>query len=118
MADEETRILVELDGQLVGFGDSESDRSEARLGEVADAVVKESEAEVLSAVGGGDAELSDVGNVCGDTRTEKHADEGSVAAVAKDPGGRGIEDSATGKADDVVEEAQGSVKGTILVVDS
>ncbi len=44
---------------------------------------------------------------------EEHADEGSVAPVAENPGGGGIEDSAAGEADDVVEEAQGAVEGAV-----
>ncbi len=87
-------------------------------GEVADAVLEEREAEVLSAVGGGDAELGDVGDVVGDAGAEEHADQGAGACVAEDPGGVGIEDAAAGEADDVVEEAQGAVEGAVLIVDA
>ena len=38
--------------------------------------------------------------------------------IAEDPGGVGIEDSAAGEPDDVVEETQGAVEGAVLVVDA
>src|ERR1700733_15886571 len=103
---------------MVGFGDGEGDGGEAEMGEVVDAVVEESEAEALSAVGVADAELGDVGYVAGYAGAEKHSDEGSVTVIAEDPGGVGLEDSAAGEADDVVEETQGAVEGTVLVVDA
>ena len=53
MAGEEAGVVVELDGLVVGFGDGEGDGGEAEMGEVVDAVVEESEAEALSAVGVG-----------------------------------------------------------------
>ena len=103
---------------MVGFGDGEGDGGEAGLGEVADAVVEERKSEVLAAVWIGYAELSDVGYVRGDAGAEEHADEGSVAAVAENPGGGGIEDSAAGEADDIVEETEGAVERAVLVVDA
>ena len=54
----------------------------------------------------------------GNFGAEDDADEGSGYTLAQDPGGGGIEDAAAGKADDVVKEAQGAVKGTVLVVDA
>jgi hypothetical protein len=118
VADEEAGVLVELDGLVVGFGDGEGDGGEAGSSEVVDAVLEEGDAEALSAVGFCDAELGDVGDVVGYAGAEKHSDEGAVAAIAQDPGGVGIEDAAAGEADDVVEEAQGAVEGTVLVIDA
>ena len=83
-----------------------------------DAVLEERQAQALSAIGRGDAELRDMGDVAGDARAEEHSDEHSVAFVAQHPGGVGIEDAAAGEADDVVEEAQGAVEGAVLVVDA
>ena len=103
---------------MVGFGDGEGDGGEAGLGEVADAVVEEREAEVLTSVGRCDAELGYVSYVRSNAGAEEHADEGSVAAIAEDPGGGGIEDSAAGETDDVVEETQGAVERAVLVIDA
>ena len=50
---------------MVGFGDGEGDGGEAGAGEVVDAVLEQREAEALSAIGGCDAELRDVGDVVG-----------------------------------------------------
>jgi hypothetical protein len=118
VADEEAGVLVELDGLVVGFRYSEGDGGEAGAGEVVDAVFEEGQAETLSAMGGGDAELGDVGYVVGYAGAQQHSDESSVALIAEDPGRVGIEDAATGEADDVVEEAQGTVQGTVLIVDA
>jgi len=74
--------------------------------EVVDTVLEEREAEALSAIGTGDAELCDVGDVAGDAGAKKHSDDGSGLFVAEDPGGVGVEDAAAGEADDVVEETQ------------
>ena len=118
MAGEETGVVVELDGLVVGFGDGEGDGGEAEVSEVVDTVLEECEAEALPAIGAGDAELGDVSDVAGYAGAEKHSDDGSAAFVAEDPGCAGIEDSAAGEADDVVEETEGAVEGAVLVVDA
>ena len=69
-------------------------------------------------MGGGDAELGDVGDVVGDAGAEDHAGESAGAGVAEDPGFAGVEYAAAGEADDVVEEAEGAVEGAVLVVDA
>ena len=65
VADEEAGVLVEIDGLMVGFGDGEGDGGEAGAGQVGDAVLEERDAKTLSAIGGRDAELRDVGDVVG-----------------------------------------------------
>ena len=58
-----------------------------------------------------------MGDAAGDSGTENDSDELHGVPVTQDPGGLRVEDATTGKADDVVKEAQRSVKGAVLVVD-
>ena len=50
---------------MIGFRDGEGNGGEAGAGEMVDAVFEEREAKALSAIGGCDAELGDVGYVVG-----------------------------------------------------
>jgi hypothetical protein len=106
VAGEEAGVVVELDRLVIGLGDGEGDGGEAGKGEVVDAVLEEREAEALPAIGAGDAELRDVGDVAGYAGAEQHSDDGCAVFVAEEPGGGGIEHAAAGEADDVVEETQ------------
>jgi hypothetical protein len=116
LADEEAGAAVEVYGWVVGFGDGKGDGVGLRVGEVAHGVMEQRRAEPMAAPGPGHAELGDVGDVLGDTGAEEEADEGSGVLVANDPGVSGLEGSASGEADDVVEEAQRAVEGTVLVI--
>ena len=102
---------------MVAFCDGEGEGSEACGGEVAHAVQEELSAVLVASAVGANAELGDVGDVFGDAGAEDHGGEDSGGAVAEDPGVVGLEDAATGEADDVVEEAEGAVEGAVLVVD-
>src|SRR5438309_6744140 len=102
VADEEARILIELDGFVVGFGYGEGDGGETGAGEVVDAVLEQCDTEALAAIGCSNAELCDVRHVIGDAGAKEHSDQRAVMFVAEYPGGFGIEDAAAGKANDVV----------------
>ena len=65
VADEEAGVLVELDCLAIGLGYGEGDGCEPGTGEVVDAVLEQCETEALPAIGCGNAELRDVGNIVG-----------------------------------------------------
>jgi len=64
-----------------------------------------------------DAKLGDVGDVFSYTGAQDYAHQGSPAGLAEHPGVRGIEDSAAGKANNVMQEAERAMERTILIVD-
>ena len=117
VASEEAHIFVEFDGGAVGCGDGEGDGAEAGAGEMLDGVLEQEASEARASVRRRDAELGDVSDVFGDTGAEDHAGESGGSGVAEDPGLACIEYTAAREADDVVQEAERAVEGTVLVVD-
>ena len=122
MAGAEAGGGVEAEGGGVGFGDGESEGSVVAVGEVLESVAEELAAEALSAAGGVDAELGDVGGVGCDAGTEQDGGEGAggvacAGTVDEREGAFGVEGAAAGEANDVVEEAEGAGEGAVLVVD-
>jgi len=69
------------------------------------------------AVFGKGADLGDVSDIGADARAEQDSDAGVGGTVESDERGGWIEDSAAGKANDVVQKAQGAGDGAVLVVD-
>lgn len=106
----EAEILIEIYRWVVGFGDSQSDCLEAGPFEVAHAMLQKRPSQMSPAQLFRDAKLGDVGDIFSYTGAQDDAHQGSPAGLAEHPGVRGIEDSAAGKANDVMQEAERAVQ--------
>src|SRR5208337_3854753 len=112
----EAEAVVESEGAVVLLGDGEGEGGEAAGGEVGIAVAQQVFADAVAAIFRQGAELGDVSNVIADARAEEDSDAGLGGAMHGDERSGGIEDSAAGEAHDVVQEAQRSGDGAVLVV--
>ena len=108
---------IEGDGAVVLLGDGEGEFGEAAGGEIVIAAAQEMLADAVAAVLGQGADLGDVADVVPDAGAEQDSDGGLGGTVDGDERGGRVEDSAAGKAHDVVEEAERAGDGAVLVVD-
>jgi len=117
VGDFEFRAPIERYGALVFGSDSEGESTEAFGTEAERGLFDQQVCEAAAAHFRRDAELCDVSDIFADAGAENKADEFPGGTAHENTGGRGVEVSATGEADDIVKEAQRAGSGAVLIVD-
>src|SRR5271166_5795940 len=108
---------VEANRVLIGFGSGESKRAKSLGFQVGGAIVDQDAANPVAAAVLGDAELCNVGDIFAYARTKQNCGNLVTAGMYQHAGCGRVEQSAPGKANDVVQKSKRAGNRAVLIVD-